>query len=88
MLATYYPEMGQAKPEADIEAQLSHYGKHWYLSSKVELRGRGVNFIRTLTATDFVDPNNRRIGWHEYKVTEAAFERICKEHSVSSEILL
>ena len=84
---TYMPEMGQAKPEADIEARLCHYGKHYYLTSKVELKGRGVTFRRTNTADNCV-PGSSHIGQHEYCVTLKAYDRICKMHSVSYEMLL
>jgi hypothetical protein len=89
MLATYYPEMNEVKPAAEIEARLGHYGKHWFIKTKLTLKGRGIAFIRTLAASDLVMPQGERlIGCHEYKVTEAAFQRICQEHSVSSECLL
>ena len=84
---TYTPEMGQAKPEADIEARLGHYGNHYFLTSRVELKGRGINFLHTNTADNCV-PGSHRIGQHEYRVTIAAYERLCKTHRVSYEMLL
>lgn len=80
-LTSYYPEMGEAKPAAQIEARLSHYGKHWYLSTPLTLKGRGIEFQETHT-------DERRSGWNRYKVTERAFGQICKLHAVSSESLL
>ena len=88
-LKSYYPEMKEAKPVAEIEASLSHYGKHWFLKTKLTLKGRGITFRRTLTASDVCGPRVAElVGTHEYKVTEAAFEKLCEKYSVSSESLL
>lgn len=86
-LTSYYPEMGEKKPEAQIEARLSHYGKHWYLSTRLTLKGRGIKFVRTNTAAD-MRPGSYRVGWNEYCVTELAFEKLCKEYAISTESLL
>ncbi len=87
-LHCYYPEMNEPKPVAEIDATLSHYGKHWFLKTRLSLKGRGVQFVRTLESKDLVPQAQHKIGMHEYKVTEAAFGRICKEHRVCSESLL
>jgi hypothetical protein len=87
-LACYYPEMGDAKPEAQIEASLGHYGNHYYLKSQVLLSGRGVQFLGTLKASDLTPAAQHKAGWHEYKVTMRAFDSICREHRVSHEMLL
>ncbi len=76
-LTSYYPEMGEAKPVAQIEARLSHYGKHWFLTTALTLKGRGISPETT-----------SRPGMNRYKVTEKAFEQICKQYAVSSESLL
>jgi hypothetical protein len=87
-LAYYYPEMGEAKPDAKIEASLAHYGKHYFLKSEVELTGRGVEFLGTLKASDLVPAAQHKAGWHQYKVTMRAFDKICREHRASCELLL
>lgn len=76
MLKTYYPEMSETKPEGQIDARLSHYGKHWFLRTTLELKGRGIKFEETSN------------GQNRYKVTEKAFERICEQYDVVSENLL
>jgi hypothetical protein len=86
-LLCYHPEMGEARPEAPIEASLSHYGRHYFLRTRLNLKGRGVTHMGVLTESRLV-PGSRLVGWNEYKVTTAAFERICSEHDVSSELLL
>jgi hypothetical protein len=77
-LTSYYPEMNEVKPVADIEARLSHYGKHWYLSTPLTLTGRGVSFEDKHT-------DARRSGWNRYKVTEKAFQTICGQYRVTTE---
>lgn len=84
---TYYPEMGERKVNAQMEARLSHYGKHYFIDSPVELKGRGITFLKTYAANDFIRPNHK-VGWHSYKVTTAAFEKLKQQYSVSMERLL
>lgn len=88
-LQTYYPEMNQPKPVAQIEARMSHDGRHYYLTSPLHtLAGRGVTMIEVLTAATLVPQAHHKIGWAKYRVTESAFRRICAEHAVSMECLL
>ena len=83
-LNSYYPEMGEKKPEGtQIEAQLGHYGKHYYLWTPLTLTGRGVELLGTETQAD-----HRRAGWNNYKVTLNAMEKISKQHKTSSVSLL
>ena len=86
-LLSYHPEMGEFRPEAPIEASLSHYGRHYFLRTPLTLEGRGVTHLGTLAAERLV-PGSRLVGWNEYKVTLAAFERIQAEHDVVTELLL
>ncbi len=82
----YAPEMGQHKPEGcQIEASLSHYGKHYFIDTPLQLKGRGITLIRTYSARDFVDPNNRKVGWNEYSVTRLAFEKLQSQYAISYE---
>lgn len=85
---TYTPEMGQQKPECQIEAQRSYYGKHFFLDTPLELKGRGVTFIKKYSENDFTNTSDHRIGWNEYKVTELAFEKIKAAYTVSIECYL
>ena len=87
-LIGYHPEMGEAKPEALIDASLCHYGEHYYLTSRVALSGRGVQFRKTLQSTDLTPAAQHKAGWHEYRVTVKAFEQICKQYRVAHEMLL
>jgi hypothetical protein len=83
----YHPEMGEAKPAAQIEASLGHYGKHWYLNTPLVLGGRGVVLLERMTEANLV-PGSRMVGWYRYKVTLAAFDRLAKQYAVVSEMLL
>ena len=80
--------MGEARPDAQIDAQLSHYGEHYYLKSQIELSGRGITFLGILTANELTPQAQHKVGWHEYKVTMRAFDAICKNHAVACEMLL
>lgn len=88
MLQTYYPEMGEKKPAAQIEAALGHYGKHYYLWTPLALKGRGIVYLETDTEHNHPTPGHYRIGWHRYKVTIRAYERLCHDFSVTAAILL
>ena len=89
MLTGYHSEMAEKRPtDATIDAQLSHTGRHYFLKTPLTLAGRGVKLLRTLRAEELVPQAQHKAGWHEYKVTESAFERITTEHHVAMEILL
>lgn len=90
MLTGYYSEMGEKRPDdTEIDARLAHYGRHWFLTTRLELKGRGVTFLGKITAERLVDgENSPKCGCNEYKVTDAAFKRLCEEYKISSESLL
>lgn len=69
----FTPEMGETKPECQIEAQLSHYGKHYYLKTTLELKGRGIKKDNY----DYEDNINR------YTVTKLAYEKLQKLYTIS-----
>lgn len=84
----FTPEMGEVAPaNADIFARLGHYGEHWFIKSRNPLKGRGIVFRETLTAATLV-PGSRFVGWHEYRVTDAALEKLKASHVVACERLL
>lgn len=85
----YTPEMGERRPDdAVIDAALGHYGKHYYLKTPLVLKGRGIEYLGTLTAGELVSQAQHKVGWHSYKVTCAAMERIEREHKTACESLL
>lgn len=87
----YHPEMGEQAPaDTLIFADLSHYGKHWFIRvhpSIPRLTGRGVEFMETGTAESLV-PGSKFVGWSRYKVTQKAFERIDATYKTATEMLL
>lgn len=80
----YTPEMGQREPAGcQMEASLSYYGKHYFIDTPLELKGRGISFIRKYSAKDFTNPNNKKIGWNEYQVTKLAYEKLKSQYAIS-----
>ena len=73
MAATlYYPELNETKPDAQIEARLSYYGKHWYLKTNLDLKGRGIEFLETIAN-----------GVKRYKVTVNAFKVLEEKYTAT-----
>lgn len=81
--------MNEKRPEqAQIDAQLSHYGKHWFLRTPLTLKGRGIVHQGVETESSLIPQAQHKAGWNKYKVTEKAFEAICEKHNVATESLL
>ena len=87
-LHCYTPEMGDRKPFVKMEASHGHYGKHYYVDTTAELKGRGIEFIKTYKDGDFTTRNFYKVGWNEYRVTNNAFDKLEKQYSISMECLL
>lgn len=85
---SYTPEMGQQKPECQMEASLAYYGKHYFVDTPIELKGRGITLLRKYEEKDFCTPGNHKVGWYEHCVTKKAFEKLKAEYSISMERLL
>lgn len=64
----YYPELNEFKPMAHGDARLSHYGKHYYITTQIKLMGHGIEKVKDST----------------YKVTLNAFEKLCKKYVFST----
>lgn len=82
---SYTPEVGQQKLNCQMEASLSYYGKHYFIDTPIELKGRGITLVKQYTEKDFVNPDNYRVGWYEYQVTKLAFEKLKEKYSISME---
>lgn len=83
----YTPEMGGQKPDCQMEASRGYYGKHWFIDTPLELKGRGIEFIKKYQEKDFCSEDHR-VGWNEYRVTNRAFEKLKEKYSISQECLL
>ena len=79
------PEMGQRKPEVKMEASLSYYGKHYFVDTPLELKGRGITEIEA----HWIDGCQKKIeNWRSYRVTKAAFEKLKAQYPISMECCL
>lgn len=84
---TYYPEMSQAKPENVVgEVSLSHYGKHYFVKTPLELKGRGIVLEDVYTAENCNNP--AKVGWRRYKVTLRAMDQLNTRYNFAYELLL
>lgn len=84
----YTPEMGQKKPDCQMEASRGYYGKHWFIDTPLEIKGRGIEFVKKYQEKDFCNPEDHRAGWNEYRVTNRAFEILKTKYSISQKCLL
>lgn len=79
----YCPEMGEKKPDCQIEAQRSYYGRHYRICTPLELKGRGITFDGILEAKNLTAAGQYKTGWREYTVTERAFEKLRGKYTIS-----
>lgn len=79
----YTPEMGQQKPEGcQMEAGLCYYGKHYWVNTPLELKGRGI----TENSPNWAKGSKKDLeGWRSYTVTIRAFEKLKEKYSISME---
>lgn len=87
-LYLYYPEMGESRPECQIVAQRSYYGKHFHISTPLSLKGRGITYDGIKEAKNLSESRKFMAGWSEYTVTERAFGKLQEKYSISQEGLL
>ena len=84
---TYYPEMSETKPEnVQGDVSLAHYGRHYFVKTPLELKGRGVTLEDMYTADNCNNP--AKFGWNRYRVTVKAMEKLNETYDFSMEILL
>lgn len=87
-LYLYCPEMGESRPDCQIVAQRSYYGKHFHISTPLSLKGRGITFDGVKEEKNLTASGKFMAGWNEYTVTERAFEKLQEKYSISQECLL
>ena len=85
---TYTPEMGQKKPVCQMEASRSYYGKHMYIDTPLELKGRGITFLKKYESKELTAYGQYKVGWNHYQVTNRAFEKLKEQYTISMECLL
>lgn len=70
-----YEEMGEKIPEdTQIEATSSHFGNHYYIHTKLELKGQGIKKTG--------DGSDHKRGLKSYRVTDNAYNRLVKKYKV------
>ncbi|OPA77482.1 hypothetical protein BVG16_13585 [Paenibacillus selenitireducens] len=72
---SYTLEMGQRKPNCELQMSIGHYGGY-FIRTKIELSGRGIKLVGSDNGT------------HRYKVTDLAFEKLKQQYSISHESIL
>lgn len=87
-LYLYCPEMGEQKPQCQIEAARSYYGRHYHISTPLELKGRGITLTEFWKQRTCPKDTSTMSGWNEYTVTERAFDMLQQKYSISQESLL
>jgi hypothetical protein len=89
----YCPEMKEVKPDHrfyDAEVQASYDYKYQYITTPLELKGRGITFMGKIDPKNYISADRiaYKIGWNEYKVTRKAFEKLEGEIRMVRETLL
>lgn len=87
-LYCYTSEMGDQKPDCQIEVGLSCYDGHYHISTPLELKGRGIKKDCVFQAKNLCANYQYMDGWFEYSVTKRAFEKLKEQYTMSLEILL
>jgi hypothetical protein len=92
---SYCPEMKQEKPHHkfyDMEVQASYDYKYQYITTPLELKGRGISFIGKIDLKHYNEYAHASMkykeGWNEYKVTRLAFEKLEEKYKIVRETLL
>ena len=82
----YRPEMGDTKPEAQLESFFSIISGKWRIKTPLVLKGRGIKLNMTYDENNCNNPS--KYGFNVYHVTQAAYEKLEKEYSIAQEVLL
>ena len=87
-LYCFTPEMGEQRPNCQIVAMRSYYGKHYHIYTPLQLKGRGVELVGLVSAMKAQKLFHMENNCVEYLVTARAFEKLQKEYSISMECCL
>lgn len=86
---TYTPEMGQQKPEGcQMEARRAYYGNHVFIDTTLELKGRGIQFLKTYSPNDLTRSGQYKSGWNSYQVTNRAYDLLKSQYAIAWESCL
>lgn len=84
----YTPEMGQSRPDCQMEASLSFDGKHYFVETPFELKGRGISFVKKFDGKELSKSGQYKAGWNEYQVTKLAYSKLKERYTISMECYL
>lgn len=82
-LYLYTPEMGDQMPDCQIYASRGYYGKHEYLYTDLELKGRGIEYLGESDTS-----SGKLRGRYRYRVTIKSFDKLKEMYSIGKECLL
>ena len=86
-ISFYYPEMNEVKPVDVVgEVTRAYYGKHYFVKTTLELKGRGISLEDTYNESNCNNPD--KYGWNRYKVTNLAMDKLSSKYNFSQELLL
>lgn len=70
------PEMGEKFPESVVgNISHGHYGG-WYIDTPLQLKGRGITFLKSYVPTELTEKGQYKTGWNSYKVTDKALAHL------------
>ena len=91
----YCPEMKESKPHHkfyDMEVQASYDYKYQYITTPLEIKGRGITFMGKIDLKNYNEYAHKNMkykeGWNEYKVTNNAFKKLDENYKIVRETLL
>jgi hypothetical protein len=86
-ITSYAPEMGEAKPQAQMEVSYCYGGGHWIDTPLTLKTGRSIRFEKTYTEKELIK-GSYKVGWNLYYVTNNGLEMLEAQYSISREALL
>lgn len=89
-ILSYYPEMGEAKPErVQGNLQLSRgRGHSYWLETPLTLKGRGITFDEVIDGKNLTERGQYKAGWNRYRVTWRALQALQLKYDFAREALL
>jgi hypothetical protein len=81
----YSPSTGQRRPIAQIEGYCII--DNYYLSTPLELKGKGITFLKKYTNEEAATNTDLHAGWNQYKVTLKAFDKLKEHYAIMTESL-
>ena len=89
-IISYWPEMGQTKPQNVVGNVQLAYGRgcHYFVETPLTLSGVGVKLVEVITSESLTPQGHYKAGWNRYWVTRRALDTLEKQHNFAREALL